>query len=307
MRQCGWLSGVIVLCVLVAPAHGQGQALLEWKFREGDTFFVETVSTLKQNMEVSKRKINQVVEQTAVLAFTVKKVNSDGSVVLEQKIQGMRFKSGVGDVAPDDRFGEKLQGSTLIVTLNAKREVTEIAGYEELVKKLSGDDAVQPNPAQRKLVEEVLSKEMLKKTASEIFTLSPGKAVAKGEKWDKVLGVPLGPLGHLMVRSNFTYEGKDTVDGKPAEKLTFTATSIYESPKAGVGSTLEVSKASLNTEDYKGTLFFDAVAGRLVQSEVKLRLKGSLTMSFQGSAIDALIEQDQTIKTRVLDKNPLAK
>ena len=117
---------------------------------EGDRFYVETVTHLKQQLKAMGQPFNQNLEQTSVLGFTVKK-NADTSTVLEEKIEALKFKADPGAVAvPDDKVIEKLQGLTLLITLSARGEVTNLEGHKELIKKLTADDA-----GTRKLVGEL--------------------------------------------------------------------------------------------------------------------------------------------------------
>src|SRR5947209_8567875 len=115
MRTPGWTVWALTLIPLAGPAYGQ--VTLEWKFKEGDHFYVETVTHLKQQMRTMGQTFDQDLDQTSVLGFTVKKIAAD-RVLLEEKIESMKFKAAPGAVAvPDEKVVEKLQGAAFLVTL----------------------------------------------------------------------------------------------------------------------------------------------------------------------------------------------
>lgn len=287
----------LLLAGCAVPAYGQ--VPLEWKLKEGDRFYVETVTHLKQQLKAMGQPFNQDLEHTSVLGFTVKK-HADTGTVLEEKIEAMKFKADPAAVAvPEEKFVEKLQGLTLLITLNARGEVTNLEGHKELIKKLTADD-----PNTRKLVESLLTEEALKQTAGDIFAGLPEKPVSKNDKWTRKVEQRLGPLGTLSVTRSYTYEGKDTLDGKPVEKITYTAATTFAPAKGKGDLPFEVTKADVKTEDYRGTLLFDPTLGRLVQSDARLRIRGTLTLKFMDKEIEAELAQDQATKSRVLDKPP---
>src|SRR5262249_29297829 len=126
------------------------------------------------------------------------------------------------------------------------------------------------------------------------------------KEWERKADLNLGPLGAFDTKKNYKLEGKETVDGKPVEKITFTAEAKYSGPAKAEGSPFpfQVTKGELKAEDYKGTLRFDPAAGRLVSSDVSMRITGNVTISVSGSSLDTIVQQDQTISNKVLDKPP---
>jgi hypothetical protein len=189
------------------------------------------------------------------------------------------------------------------MTVTPHGEVTKFEGYEELIKKIAGEDAEA-----RKIVQAVLGEEYLKRSATEVFGVLPPGPVKGGDKWgaDKKQEIPLGPLGSFTITREFTYDGKGNLNGQPFDKITFTATASYNPPKPGATGSFpfQVTKGDLKASDLKGTVWFDASAGRLVGMETSMRLKGTLSVTASGNTFDAELDQERTTKTRVLDKPP---
>jgi hypothetical protein len=293
-------SAAAVLCILTGMAlPGYGQTTLAWKLKEGDKFYLESASLLNQTIKSGGMEVKQDIDQTLVSLFTVKKKNADNTLTIEQKIETVLLKTN-GPVPP--KAAQALEGAVFTFTLNPKGEVTKFSGFDDLIKKLTND-----NPAAGKEVRRFLTEDLLKMTAQETFGFVPDKAVKKGDKWERKFTYPLGPLGTLTSTNKYTAEGTDKVDGKNAERIAVEMSMTYAAPKPEGSASLEIKKGDLKVEGAKGTIYFDAAAGRLVRSEATIPSKGIMTFSFGGRDTDMELDQKQTIKNRVLDKNPLAK
>jgi hypothetical protein len=288
------LTGALLVVGLSAvPAHGQTP--LAWKFKKGDDIRLEVVSTLKQSMKWVDNKVpkeaKQDIEYTQLLAFKVLETKDDGSVVLEQKLESIKFKNQGGSVMPD----EKIQGATLKITLGPKRTIDKVEGLNELIAKLAGEDA-----RVRETLKRTLTEESLKKTAQEVFAFLPEKAE---KKWTRTVNAPLGPLGNLSIKNEYTDDGTGKVGDKTAAKITFKSTVTYAPPTAEQtkDTTIKIVKGELKADGAKGTILFDAAAGRLLSYEWGLKLKGKLTIGISGSDLPSDVEQEETIKVTLKD------
>src|SRR5262249_13207123 len=83
-----------VLAVIAVAAPAQAPAVhLQWTFKKGDTFYLETVSTAKQTVEVSGRKILLDLGNTLLSRYTVLE-RTDAAIELEQKIENAKTQGG---------------------------------------------------------------------------------------------------------------------------------------------------------------------------------------------------------------------
>jgi len=285
---------------LTVPARGEVR--LAWKFNQGDVFYVETASRCRQTMTALERAFKQDVEQTTVLRFTVKEKTQD-QVVLEERIESMKVRDAARSGTVDDRTIQQMQGASFTVTLGPKGDVVKFAGYEPLLKGLAGDDLKIRNTIQAAMTEDAL-----KKSAREAFAFLPDKPVNPGATWERTSEDALGPLGAMSRTATYTYVGTETVDGRPLDKITWTAHVTYAPPmnKNPPGSFL-VKSGKLEVDDSKGTLYFDAAAGRLARSAMTMTVKGDLGLDASGTAFASKFRQELTTKTRVLDKKPAEK
>jgi hypothetical protein len=303
MWRRGWLGGLVLVLAAGLPAQvAQAQVDLKWKFKEGDKVFIETVSDMKQAMTVMGQNIEFDMKQTQVVSLSVKKKSSDG-VVLEQKIESIKAEGGPLVQAAIGAF-TKMEGAVLTLTLDANNKVQKVEGFREMLDKIIGD-----NPQAQQMMKGMLNEDTMKQQFEATFSFLPDKPVRPGDKWERTSTLSLGPLGSFTTKSAYTYDGKETLNGKPLDKITSTATYTYAPPKPdqAAGLPFKVVKGDLKGESPKSTYWFDAASGRVVQQKSGVRFSGSLTADVMGNNIDMTLDQNQDISVRVLDKNPVEK
>jgi hypothetical protein len=296
MLRHSWLGLFLVLSAVAAPAHGQDQ--LRWKFKQGDKFWLKSETHLKQTATVEDKDVVPVeIETTTLASYTVEKVESDGSVTLEQKIESMKIKAN-DKLGGLDKAADKFKGATFTIKLDAKGKVTDFKGFDELMKRLSAD------PEFGKKLQGVLTKENMSKAAEEAFSFLPDKAVKEGEKWSRELTVPLGPLGSFDVKNTYTHKGK-TKTGPVQIDLESVMT--YKPPAADkpeTGLSFKVTGGTLKSKDATGKILFDADKGRLVSYKSTVTIVGTLTIESNGKSITLDFKQDQNTDVSLLDKPP---
>jgi uncharacterized protein DUF6263 len=284
----------LFLCAL--PLHAQTK--LEWKFKEGDRFAQESLVTVQQTMTVGGQTNKQDFEHKLEAIFSVTKVNPDGSVELRMQLEKIKAsnRGNPGSPAASSQV-RALEDAVITLTLNAKREVTKFEGYEDLLKRVTNDDATSA-----KAIREIVKEETLKQQAAEAFAFLPEKAVNKGDTWNRKLESSLGPLGTILTTHTYTYDGPEMKDGKTLHKISVSSTFSYAPPKSATpGFQFEITKGELQTEKATGTILFDAEAGRLVSSQSNMKIKGTLTIAIPGQKdpFAFVIDQEQTATIRV--------
>ena len=78
----------------------------------------------------------------------------------------------------------------------------------------------------------------------------------------------------------------------------------YAPPKDKGGLPFEISKGDFKGATAKGTYYFDAGNGKLVQLERNCNIKGTVTMSVLGQDVDMEMEIGQNSKIRLVDRVP---
>jgi hypothetical protein len=298
MSLRGTLGAGLLLLGLVLPAPAR--AALEWKFKEGDKFYVEAVTDTKQTKVImgEEKKITSASTFTTVSSFVVKKADA-GSYTLEQTVEGVKVKLDKDDTAAGvaERFANQLKGAKFTFTINAAGKITsdKIGGYDDLIKKLGGG-----SEAGEKAVRTLLPEETLREELNVIFVPFPEKEVSKGATWNRDEKLAL-PWGTLKGEAVYTYQGK----GKDGEEISVSRKWTYELPKEGA-SGVKVTKGDVKVDQASGTIVVDPAAGRLIRHEQSVHVKGRLTAT-DSEKKETTFDVDQTT-TRILkrvEKNTL--
>jgi hypothetical protein len=320
--------GVGALLVLGGlPLAAAAQVKPEWNFKKGDTFYVECLTTRKGSVTGSGKPLEQQAEQTLVARFTVVQAG-DGQFVLEEKIESLT-ETARGEVvspyaaavsmglvgyekrATQGKEKEKVPGALFRITLRPDGEITKFEGAEGAVNKvvaavrdLTSRDGRTPPQVEDllKAVRTLVRPETLRTFAEDVFSILPNKEVKQGAGWERPMKVSLGPLGSVEGRKSYRYEGKD----REGLRIGVEATLAYVLPRKETSAfPVQVRAGRLKADPARGTILFDAGAGRLVRSRIKIHFKGALTFQVGEKQRRVQLEQEQTVTIRVLDKNPL--
>ena len=86
-RHALWATALL-LAAAATPALGQ-EVDLKWKFKEGDKFYVEDVTAMKQSVAVVGQVIKEEQKTTTVTSYQIEKVSAAGTTV-KMKIEAVR-------------------------------------------------------------------------------------------------------------------------------------------------------------------------------------------------------------------------
>jgi hypothetical protein len=289
------VAGLLLVAGLALPARAQ--APLEWKLKKGDHFYLRNVTTTKQTLKALGKEIPQNSELTVVLGFTVEDQTPEG-LVLKETVEDVTVKPDKGEPVSDD----KIVGAVFGITLSPRGEVLKFDGYDKLLDKLAGDDG-----AVRQALQAAYSEEALKMSVRQVMAFLPDRPVKEGETWERTVEAPLGALGSVRQTNTYKLEGKEDVGGKKLDKIGFTCAVDFKAGKADKALGYHVISGEMKAEEGRGTALFDAAAGRLVQIESFVKLRGRMVLASAGSNIDAVVEQEQTTKVAVLNEKPAKK
>jgi hypothetical protein len=295
MLRTAWV-GVLLVGATAAPAFGQVK--LEWKFNEGDKFYVEDVSTLKNKIGFMGKEYDQTTKVTMVTSYKVDKKTSD-STVLTSKIENVEVKSMAGLGESLDKMLEKLKGAVMKITLDKNNKITKFEGYEDFIGKLTAGDEETG-----KIIKKIITEDTLKQSSDQMFAFLPPNPVSKGDTWKHDAKVPFGGMGEFKASQEYTYLGKEAAGEKVALKGSLT----YLPPKGdSTFGLFKIVRGNLKAEGAKGTMFFDAAKGRPIRYSMAMVMRGTLTLDIVGMMTDMELTMDQSSTSRVLNRNPLEK
>jgi hypothetical protein len=319
-----WWTVLVVMATTAATAAGQVK--LQWKLKEGDTLYAETVTSLQGTVSeggAEPVKKNMLVSvHTLVIRFKVEKVTHAG-YVLEEKITFAREKTSGGVVsmpqafimrnlaftARKDKPEDKAKEVTFSVTISLSGQVLRFDGYAEGMKKIvkQFDD----EPAQRKeqlggethfrKVLEAVTEEYLKRSVEQVFVGFPKDPMSPKTTWERRATDSLGEFGSLDSRYRYTYVGAR----KGEENVKVRATMKYLLPPPTGTLPFRITAGKLEADRAAGMIRFGARAGRVIRSEMKVHFTGALTVKSGKRKATLRLALDQTAVTRVLSENPL--
>jgi hypothetical protein len=304
MGRYGWLA--LTLFLLGPACTAPAQVSLRWKFKEGETFYVEEKVHTHQTLKMPDTVQPQDLDQTKVSRFKVLKVTPDGGAVLEQKIESVQAVPQSASAKADPSVLRHFQGAVFRITLDGKQRVTGFEGYKALV-----DRVARENPDAAELLRKVLTRENLQQPVEALLGFAPEKAVAKGDHWQIKSKVPFANFGALNVTDTYTLEGKEQAEKDVARVSIARAVTYAPPPAAGglpfkvVSGDVKVVKESKEKKVSKGSLLFNVAAAKVVRLEMHQTLRGLFTVALGNQRLELEIEQEQSRTVRVLDSSPL--
>jgi hypothetical protein len=291
------LLATLAFAALAGPALGQTH--LQWKFKEGDKFFLEEKMVSEIAVTALCQKFTEKQSSSRVSSFVVKTVNVDG-IVMEQRIESWKTQSVGGFLGGMEDAGKLLEQvcKDVVFTLKMSRSgaITKFEGYDKMLKKIS-----DINAAEAEQFKQLATEDVLRSPLDMAFDLLPEKAVSKGDKWRKNSELSIPALGKLTFATDFVHEGK----GKGGDAISSKATITFQPSKGDLGMGVKLLKVALKKNEQVGKLTFDADKGRLVSRDLAMPLVGTFTVEAQGMQIDVELDGTETRSIRLHDKKPL--
>lgn len=250
------------------PASMKEPRKLAWTFKEKDRFQVETQVALTQiRRTFNVPEFRDVVRVNTRSTFVVRKVDEDEGIQLEQTIDSTQISfegtNRLSAAGLADTF-TKMQGSTFRITLGSDWQVKKFDGYAEMLKRLN--DTQTPEAVER--FRQLVTEDDLKRATEEGFGFLPESPVKVGETWTRPCKLHLAAAGVASTTLIYTLQSISS-DGK-AKIQVASKGSEFKGDLAG-----SAAKPDFAIESRTGSILFDTKTGRLVSSDINLRLKGT--------------------------------
>jgi hypothetical protein len=309
-----WLvCGLLLAPVAPAAAQEPKPAKIEWKFEKDRTFYQTVTSESSRTLKFPGTDVTRKGRETFFLAWTPTR-QEDKNWVLTLKILGFRAEIDQGDkklafdTAKDEKAGDGLSaffqalvGAELSYTLNGEMRATNVEGQGKLVEAL-----IKANRRLESVVNQVLGVDNLKQLAETCFPV-PSRDAKKGDIWKRSGALLLGPVGTYEVAYTYTDLGSEK-DGN-VEQIAVKAELSYKKPsETRTGFPFRITAADLKTAEGTGTIDFRKDRGRVEKSELKLTLKGKVTVDMVvGKETDVEVNQTETTTLTASEDNPVKK
>jgi Family of unknown function (DUF6263) len=297
MLRQAFLATAVLLAAVTAPVMGQ-EVELKWKFKEGDKFYVEDVTNMKEYVNLAGLEEQKVESKvTLVTSYAIKKVTSE-TVVAKMKMEHVAVKSEGKAASPLGKLLKKFKDAEFTVTLTHDGNIKSFEGFKEVAKAIAGDDKDQAE-----LLKMFINEETFSRLVEDGFCCLPGKTVKKGDGWDRETKLPMPPFGEFKVNNAYVYGGK--VDGK--DVITVKQNMRYVPPPKGtkIMDLFTIVRSDMKAENAKGKYIFDSYTGRLVSFTMEQTFAGTLTLNLGGNEISLDLSVESIGTSKVYDKNPV--
>jgi hypothetical protein len=249
--------------------------VIQWKFKTGE---VLRYALEQKTVEITKgmgRETKLTRSHTMNLSWTVKNVSSNGEAEITHRIERVRVRIEAPPYMPFDfdsdtpkvdapgpfeaiaQQTKAMAGVEFVFKMKPNGEIVDIVISPQTIKSLR--DAEKPPEgagagAAESTVSEQGLKEMLTKASPPPFPVGP---LESGKTWSsKPAKIPT-PMGNVVTDKIFTFQGADPKN--PNLFLIGMETRVALEPVPNSPVT-----AKIRTHEGKGTLTFDADAGRIV-------------------------------------------
>jgi Family of unknown function (DUF6263) len=285
------LTYILAACLLFVSL-AQAQTSLLWKFGKGQVFDVERTASQKQTVEIEGKHFKQQRQSAWHVRLEVKEKQAANVVMLALLTKVEHHLTGGADAdSIDPKLHEKMQGSSFTLTVTPDGRIVQLQGYEDFLKRVAGMDK-----ARLKALGVTFPESALKEALADLFGPLPQKSVANGDAWQREYVEPIPHFGSLRSTASYTYEGQ----AKKRERIAYTIQTRYEAPpKDDKMAPFRVVKGRIDSAKAKGMIAFDQAAGRLVEHERTMLLRGTLTIEVMDREQPLKFSSENEVKIRL--------
>lgn len=263
----------VVFCAAAAPA---AEKPLRWKLKPGEVFDVRFAQQSETKTSVLSKTIEVSVDMTMDMRWQVASVDQDGSAQLKQSFTRLSVtmnSPNVGlvkfDTASDDPLTElaepladsiePLIGAEFVIKMSNRGEILAVTLSDETL-------AVFAEAPVNSQLKSLFTKDGLSEMLRQSAAVLPEQPVDEGATWESQSRTQ-APVGTLKQTNHYTHAGTEQREGKTLDKITVRTMLELVEPKEQ-----PAAKLALKQQQQTATLYFDADAGRFVESEIKQSL-----------------------------------
>lgn len=298
-------TGAVALAVmLVAASASPGQKLLRYKFTPGQAHRYGITQKMVQSVATPERTVKITLTQTMDTRQQTDAIDAEGVASIVQTVervrmdmelpQGRKVHYDSAAKEPPEGIAKAYAGAVgslvgrpiqLKLTPRGEARKAELpAGALEGLKKAVGPAA------------EVAAPENLSQLTN--LAVLPEGRVSAGYTWQHEAAITNPAFGKLLVQTTYRYEGEESRQGRTLDKISFTMTLSF--PEKG-----SLATANIKAQESRGTIYFDAALGQLVESASTARLK--MATGVAGMVLDQDMEMITEVKLQPAEAPPSAK
>lgn len=267
------------------------QTPLLWKLEKGQTLDVERRADQKQSVVSKGTAFQQQLKSVWKVRLDVREVRADAFQIdaTLTMVEQRQLLNGVAQKLPEPNPHERMQGCVFALVVSPNGRLVEWKGYDDFLKKIAGEDK-----GRLKTARSLFPEEALKEAFADLFGPLPDRQVAKDGKWERSYVEPIPFFGSLHAVALYVADGKSRID--------YTIQTTYELPRADRTGVFKVVKGTIDSDKARGTITFDPLAGRLIEHERSMRLRGTLTIESMDRQQPLEFTSENDLKIRIKPK-----
>lgn len=309
---------ILTFSVLVgAQDPKQEGRKFDLKLEKDKKFYQQSVTSVQQVIKVMGQDLTQSQESTFFFKWTPIKQEGD-KWELTDEIEGVKMSIDIsGNVIKYDSttadggatagnpglmdFFKKLIGAKFTVTFDQKlSKVDKVDGTQAFL------DSFGSAGSSDNVLKKILTPDAVKLMCDPSFGIAPDSPKKPGESWEKKSTMDLGPIGSYAVTYKYTYVGPEK--DKDLDKIEVETTLTYIAPKdnpqaPGMMFRIKDGKLSTDGAPAKGTILYNYKLQRIESGEIKIKLKGELTVTIAMTDTKVELQQEQTTKFTTSDSS----
>jgi hypothetical protein len=273
-----WTTLATLAVLLGSDSVGLARAqVIQWKFKPGEVLRYALEQKAVESIKEGGRETKSTRSDITNLSWTVKNVASNGEAEITHRIERVRLRIEAPPYMPFDfdsdtpkvdapgpfeavaQLTKAMAGVEFTFKMKPTGEIIDIVITAQTVKRLR--DAVKPpdgagaGAGESPLSEQAI-KDMLMQLSPPPF---PAGALEPGKTWSSKPSKIPTPVGNMVMDKIFTFQGADAKNPNLLVIGMETRVALEPIPNSPV-------TAKIRTQEGKGTLTFDADAGRIVNT-----------------------------------------
>ena len=288
------------------PADGKR---FEPMFAKDKKFYQEVTTEVEQIIKVQGQDLAQKQSSTFWFEWTPTEQKPDGKWLVKQKVEGLKMTIDISgnlitfdSSKPDsptsgnpglNEFFKKLVGAEFTPTIDKSYKVESVAGRTEFVKSIGAG-----NPQLDGLLNKIMTDDALKQMCDPTLGIVPDASKKVGDTWERDTKLDLGPIGKYDLKYKFKYASTD----KDIDKIEVEPVLTYTAPKDNPeGLLFRIKSGNLTQpplapgeQPAKGTILYNSKTGQIESAEIKIKLRGELTVTIGGTDTKVELSQTQT-------------
>ena len=307
--KLSFIAAMVGACL--TPAVSLAQAVkLQLKYTPGEKFVVVTEETMEQTLSLPAlgQNTETKISSSKSVLVTTSQPSEKGGITRTHTVQNVKndmlMPGGIhirfDSAKPDETEAPPFDGGAeMIDAMRTAAKATRIYDYDSARKLISAKTAgidLKKLPGQ---MQAQFEPKLLLKTRLEQLKVLPTKEVSPGESWVVDSEMSIGGGQVIKVKSKYTYKGLVTRAEKQFDYIESETQDItLEMAEAGPGG-LQITESDVKPVNSTGKIWFDRAAGRIVASESRMQMMGTMTMSFNERPIDSQVDFIVVTKTQV--------